>query len=500
MEPNHMFFQLKHLVDRWYRDSSGYDLSSSGDISLGSTLSYMIWQAGASILRYSYDLVTSDAKNTAPKSPRHMTPLQSLVARHFDKSRFGSEEIYIYPYLDEQFLKAQDILIPKRASVVRGLQPIIGPRIRRRRNLWITDWTTYYSSREQSNSLVLYHRLPSRSAIPRATTSEIQRTEKLFPNSIDHLFSQRVLFSFLDRHSYVWPEQSISAMSEYVQTKYLEIRPTLVMAAAQIDNMLHFYRPESVNLPGDAFELWNLWYQRCYSLGVASSMYMDGYQIIPLNPMIRTQDDQDWLVQKIAAFGSAQAEMYINRGFPAARVETVECPFLLWKARPKLSQQGFDAIVMTWIPNPVNPLSDTQSPARTLRSALIVLLEAGFTRIAIKLKHEAERSYVLRVISEFENEITILTGYFHRHISRAPLFIGGISTALAEAAGRGLIYIVFEPLENGYPDELLTHSTMISVNSIARDSRQLAELLHSRKTSWVGNPKQNLLHETQQTF
>lgn len=499
MEPNHMFFQLKHLVDRWYRDSSGYDLSSSGDISLGSTLSRMIWQAGASILRYSYDLVTSDAKNTAPNPLRHMTPLQSLVARHFDKSRFGSEEIYIYPYLDEQFLKAQDILIPKSASVVRGLQPIIGPRIRRR-NLWITDWTTYYSSREQSNSLVLYHRLPSRSAIPRANAAAIKQAEELFPRSIDHLFNQQILFSFLDRNRYIWPEQSISAISEYVQTKYLEIRPTLVMATAQIDDMLDFYQPESVNLPGDAFELWNLWYQRCYSRDIESFMYMDGYQIVPLYPMIRTRDNQDWLVHKIAAFGSAQTEMYTNKGFPASRVETVECPFLLWKAKPQLLRQDFDAIVLTWIPNPVNPLSDTQSPATTLRSVLTVLFEAGFSRVAIKIKHEAERTYVLRVISEFENQIVILTGYFHHHISRAPLFIGGISTALAEAVGRGLIYIVFEPLENGYPDELLTHSTMISVNSIARDSRQLAELLHSKKTSWVGNPKQNLLQETRQTL
>jgi hypothetical protein len=112
------------------------------------------------------------------------------------------------------------------------------------------------------------------------------------------------------------------------------------------------------------------------------------------------------------------------------------------------------------------------------------LRELEITRIAIKLKVEAERHYVQSVLDELNLKADILVGKFNKVLGKTNAVIGGISTAVAESAFVGIPYFVYEPLENGYLDEWVNSSVVISRESIARNSEELRNLIMEKNPSF----------------
>jgi len=218
-------------------------------------------------------------------------------------------------------------------------------------------------------------------------------------------------------------------------------------------------------------------------------MHVDGYQIIPISPHVLTHDGQDWLCNEIAAYGASQFDMYSRLGLSNDRIRTIDAPFLrISLTESHKDREEFEVVVLTWTPYYYNPEAVRTSPASTLRTVLQVLIASGFEKIAVKIRWEAERSYVIQTASEFGVDITILEGRFADYVPHAaPLYIGGISTTFAEAALHGRRYVVFEPYENGYSDSVIREAIVINRMSIARTATELSALIESGSTSWIGS-------------
>jgi hypothetical protein len=114
-------------------------------------------------------------------------------------------------------------------------------------------------------------------------------------------------------------------------------------------------------------------------------------------------------------------------------------------------------------------------------------------KLAIKIRWPGELPYVKQVLRDVGINAVILEGYFWQHVAKSPLFIGGISTALAEVTAYGAQYVVYEPLGNGYSDLDIAKSTVISRETVARDSSELEEFILRGASSWIGQPEFNLL-------
>jgi hypothetical protein len=222
-------------------------------------------------------------------------------------------------------------------------------------------------------------------------------------------------------------------------------------------------------------------------------MYMDGYAIIPFFPLLKDSSNSSWLVNHVAAYGSAQAEMYRKNGYPSTQIEVVRPPFLFHQERLKSQRNNFDAIVLTWTPLNLNPASDSHSPATTLATVLRILNRCGKRRIAVKVRWPGEIPYVRDVLKNVGSDAVVLEGYLWQHLEKSALFIGGLSTALAEVTANKKRYIVFEPEENGYTDLQIGRATVISRKTIARDICELEVLIRSGASSWIGDPESNLL-------
>jgi len=485
--------QVREFAIGWYRDSQGIDQTEIGGISVGSTLSYLIWQATASILRYSMRFEESLRLGAAPTLWRDSTPLERRVARNYGVTSSLQVNRSLVPQLDEQVISQRMLNVPLSAKIVQKVQAAFHSHLNFPGNLWITDWLTHQVSRSDPLGTVLYRKSLNRSAIPHINRTARLRVQSYFPRDIDLLFNRQHILEFLAREEFEWPNFAVDALCQYVQDTYRTIRELLVEAAAQILSMLEFYSPSTVSLPGDSIETWNLWYQFCRVQHIKTVMYMDGYAIIPFFPILKDSRNTSWLVNAIAAYGSAQAEMYRKNNYSSSEIEVVKPPFIMHQQKLRHRPDEFDAIVLTWTPLNLNPYSDSHSPATTLASVLNTLRKCGKKTIAVKVRWPGELPYVKEVLKNVGDDAVVLEGYLWQHLERSDLFIGGISTALAEVSAKKKQYVVFEPRENGYTDLQIRRATVISRKTIARDTCELEVLIRSRESSWIGDSESNLL-------
>jgi len=485
--------QVRDFALNWFRAEDRSDTSIVSGMSIGSTLSYLIWQSCASILRYDTAFHSHRREDGRIEIEPTATRLERRVAAHLGQPTAVRASRPRPPILDEQHLDPSMFRVPASARLVRHLQPMFRSAIRRRTHLWLADWVTHHVSRSDPKGLVLFRRSLLGSAIPRANGGNHRAADKMYPADISHIFNERIVTEFLASRGYYWSDGVPAILSGYVQDTYRETRRLLVLTTARSLNMLDFYAPDQICLPADALETWNIWYQLARARSIETVMYVDGYPVVPYFPVLRTEADDDWLANRFAAYGSGQQSMYRKFGLPASRIDTVYPPFLSYPAPPSTIDAPYDAVVMSWTPLNLNPQSDTSSPAETLRRALRALLGSGYRRIAVKARWSAELEYLRTIADEFETGIPVLEGPLRNHLGAAPLFIGGLSTALAEVVGRGRRYVVFEPLENGYTDAMVDRSTVVSRSSIARDDDELTSMICNGRTSWLGDPHTNLL-------
>lgn len=492
--PDLLYEQVREFSLGWFRDARGIDITTTNGISIGSTLSHLIWQATASVLRYSIRLEDSQQFGEFATIWQDSTPLEQRVVRAFGTTNQIQTRRSLVPQLDELVISPSMLTVPLSARAVHKIQAIFRSKIDFPKHLWITDWLTHHESRRDHHGTVLYRRSLHRSAIPHISAAALLEAESYFPRDINDLFNTQLLSTFVNTRGFSWPDYVINAICDYVQDTYMEIRKLLVRASAQILSMLEFYSPSKVCLPGDSIETWNLWYQFCHLRDIETVMYMDGYAVIPLHPILKDSHNTSWLVKRIAAYGSAQVEMYRKHGFPVTNVDVITPPFLLHQKRLKPERTKFDAIILTWTPLHLNPTSESHSPAVTLASVLQTLIKCGKTRLAIKVRWPGEIPYVKQVLRGLGFDAAILEGYLWQHLAKSSLFIGGISTALAEVSAIGKQYVVFEPLDNGYSDFNIAKSTVISRETVARNPNELERFISCGESSWLGEPKLNLLN------
>jgi hypothetical protein len=484
-----LFEEVEKFALNWYRDTTGRDITVFHGLSLGTTLSPMIRQACSSILGYKIHCARVMHEGKRIELTENSSRLQRLVFQKFAPVEEVTNPAE-YLVLDEQKISLDLLRVPRTALAVRIAQGIFKFGVRKHRRLYITDWTTYNVARSDPDGRVLYRRSFVRTAIPRTTRKDILQAEQMYPERINNLFSVETITEYLNRSKYNWTLDSVELIANHIQTVYSEIREALVLATAQVINMLNFYKPSEVVLPADAFETFIIYYQLCRQQNVSTLMYVDGYQIVPMWPVSRTIDNSDWLPMRIAAFGPAQVKMLLNMGLPLEKIDLVDFPLL----NQKITRQSerFQVIVMTWTPRTENPSANKFSPPNTLVTVLRTLKVMGISRVGVKLRYPGEFAYVQNILSKLNFEFQILEGRLHDHLGEAELFIGGISTALAECASFGRRYIVYEPYENGYTDYAISHSVVINRESISRTPEELLKMVQEGRTSWIGNPHQML--------
>lgn len=484
-ESDDAFLQVRWMSRDWFRSADGTDESVFHGLSVGSILSCFIQRNTSAVLssvRHASARRLSNGKIHLPEDASALSVRISEKVGEPVRDLAATQLPNLHDYND---IASSALRIPVSAATARVLQPLFRRYIRKRRTLWVPSWVSLPMSRSDPDGLILYRKSFLKSAIPIKSEKLLQRAEEHFPYSLAELsFPARVVAHPATAE---WSSFEKELVVNEMEAGYQKIRRVLVGAAAQFDSLLDFYTPTQANLLDDAFEHWILMYELCRLHSIPTAMYVDGYQVTPISPHVRTHDGTDLICDRLVAYGSAQARMYLQSGVSDNKVEIIEPPFYCRvRGAASVKNWDFEVVVLTWTPFLTNPAAVPSSPPDTLRLVLRTLKAAGFKRIAVKIRWAPEEPYVAKVLDELNLEIPILSGKFMHHVlTAAPLYIGGISTTFAEAAFAEARYIVFEPLENGYPDSLVAQATVTDRRSIARSEAELETLLLSQVSSWT---------------
>ena len=473
---------IQFLALNWFKDSDETDQTMYSGVSIGLTLMPTIWTGLTSIVNYYVRFQNEYDKHGTLRLPVDATRLQKTVAQKLGYDIKYTDAHGLFDY-DEFLPQIWQLPTHPLSGSIRFVQDIFVRNVRRKKRIFIADHTTRKLAHKQPQTLTLFRKSVFHGAFTKKSKAYFRHYEASFPKA---LFSSIDIDYFniaLAKINAVWPEKLIELCSDYIATVYADSQKVIASVGAIWAEFLDHYQPHDVSLPSDNFFDTIVLYQMCNRRGINTSCYLDGYNLLPISPPLKTSDGSDWLAGTIYAYGTASAELYALQGYPRERIKMIDPPFLD-NYKSIVLKDRYDFVVMTLLPCTLNVSTNYLSPRDSLREILNCLRELEITRIAVKLKVEAERHYVQSVLDELNVKADILLGKFNKVLGKTNAVIGGISTAVAESAFVGIPYFVYEPLENGYSDEWVNSSVVISRDSIARNSEELRNLILGKKPSF----------------
>ena len=489
--------QIMHLAFNWHRDDKGRDIYSENGVSIGQILSCSAVIAFSTLYREYYALKSQVRRDASLVIPADATRLQKKVAQKLSSNVILSapRDIKSSAVLlsDERFLR--QILGKNRFGTILGwIQNLLfGFFFLRNRQLFIADWTFTNLALRQKRSILLNAKSVFRGAYLPSGRKYTAEAEKIFrPNWLEQLSSHN-LVSMLKARGIEWDSPLLELCVDYLKENYLTNRAILVANYACLRALLEKYKPSALILPGEIYEPFMVAIQIAKQLGITSKFMPDGYSCLSMAPYTRNENDSDFLFDNYFAFGKANAEHFLMRGVQSQKIEIITPPLMDWHQKQSVTRT-YDAMIMTWMPYHINPNCDTLSPAATLRSVFRVLKALRISKIAVKVKSKAEIEYVKLILTEEEIEAEILTGLFYLHVQKAKMVIGGISTGVIETYIHEIPYILFEPLENGFSDEIINQSAVLDRSRIARDETDLGRFITERRTACV-KPRKYILNQ-----
>jgi hypothetical protein len=473
---------IRFLALNWFRDSEETDQTVYSGFSIGLTLMPTIWTGLTSIVNYYLRFQYEYDQHGVLTLPVDATRLQKTVAQKlgYDIKYTAAHGLFDY---DEYLPQLWQLPTHWLSGSIRFVQDVFIRNVPRKKRIFIADHTTRKLAYKQTQTLTLFRKSVFRGAFTKKSKAYFRHYEASIPKALLSSIDIDYFKIALAKINAVWPEELIELCCDYIAMVYADSQKAIASVGAIWAEFLDHYQPHDVSMPSDNFFDTIVLYQMCNLRGINTSCYLDGYNLLPISPPLKTSDGRDWLAGTIYAYGTASAKIYVLQGYPCERINIIDPPFLD-NFKSIVLKDRYDFVVMTLLPCTLNVSTNYLSPRDSLREILICLRKLGITRIAIKLKVEAERHYVQSVLDELNVKADILLGKFNKVLGKTNAVIGGISTAVAESAFVGIPYFVYEPLENGYSDEWLNSSVVISRDSIARNCEELRNLVLEKKPSF----------------
>lgn len=228
--------------------------------------------------------------------------------------------------------------------------------------------------------------------------------------------------------------------------------------ARQIFGAINFYRPRAVVINYETVEIRKILAQAARSLGMPVIHLLDGYGMRSLFPF----DINDSKLMELTHFieYSEQGRLHlISKGIDENKVHIMTAP-LFGKALEEGGRNGkdcaleYDAVIFTLARFNYSTAHNWHDPQQYLFKALKACSELGWRRIGVKVKNRAvEEPLIKPILQAYVNalDIAVLAGSPYDCYARTSNIIGGLSTAMAEAAVLGKKYYIYQPEDSGYP-------------------------------------------------
>lgn len=485
---------IEYLTFNWHRDENGVDLLRKSEISIAEAFSCGVWINIAGLCR-EYFAISYWLKKY------ERIYISCNESEEFKKIAlsFGSR-ILIYdplhknrpdlPSLNSRPLQKRPIAWYYR--VLRAAQtPFLSLFFDK--TLAIQDWTLQKHSRKQVGWLSINSRRFWKAAYLRnPSRKRLQLAEEYVPKNYDAYLSPRSLLLTLERFGVEWDLALMQLISQAMRQRYIALRDYFVWTIALYEDILNSYRPVELVVTTEMFEPYSIASQLAKKKGIKTSCLVDGYPVISYSRRIGHKRIGPDFFDRIYAVGPQHA-VNLKKSSPVSQeIVTIFPPILIGQSKSTKISKKYDVIIMTLIPTDITNQGRSGSRIKNLIDMLGVAKEAGFKKLAIKIKHSSEVDLIITTLKNFNlmgSDVDILSGNLSQYIESADCIIGGISSAIGEAAFHGVPYFIYEPISNGYTLEQLNSSVIFKRQDVARSRQELLHMLSNSKGSINCDPK-----------
>lgn len=504
--PKEFSTELKHLsflAIHWHRNRQGHDLLFTNGISIGpvitrrvivlfgiyvriyNTIKYWLSKVdflyvsldetkafcevakvfGHRIRWYSSSAINEKAKNVVLKKP------------------FSAED---YPWLTLDGLP----YIHPLSKIARLAQIFFLPLARRRKHLYLSDWTSRDLAKKRKDTLILNSKLPWKAYYFNNPKKFQKEGERVFPKEVlKPCVNVQHIREVLSRKNIQWDEQLIKFFMSFVETTYTDNRDIIIKAYSMYKDLIETYKPKLVSIPGGTQFAYVIACQIARQSGAQTLLAIDGYQPVDdESVMYLDETGKNFLWTDFAAYGQANLELLVSQGVDKNRCVLMEPTIINIHKRLKPQPKKYEAIVMGYVPYTINPQSH-QTPERFILDAIKVLFDIGKRKIAVKIKpgNKFMQDWEVQdlLLKHFKQKlnIDILTGEFYEHVQKAECVIGQGTTAVIETFFHDIPFYIYEPYENGMTDETINSSKIFNLETVARTPEELKEMIVTRKKS-----------------
>lgn len=473
---------INFLSHNWHRDELGNDLYVEGGLSIAEVFSTGLWITIAGICREYFAL-----KHWADKYDCLYVSCNEPPGFLNAAKKFGVR-VQIYdpghgqPSPLQSFTErvlAHVLRTDWRASFLRQLQrPFRG--LLRNQVLALTNWTLVNVADRRSGWLLENSRWPWKGVYFHSSPYKyLVAAERRVPRDFVPAFSPGNLGEVLGRIDARWERSLLELLSETMSTRYHRHRVDYVKLVAIYTEMLDFYRPAELVIPSETYDPSLAAAHLARERGVSISWLVDGYPIVDIPKRIGRASLGPTMFDRVYAMACQHSLRLRKTSALPQELVTIFPPLLNRHTSPIETTKRFDAIIMTWIPNDLGLTGRNGTRPMILLDALRVATEAGLQKLAIKIKEPSEKAWLLPILQKagYLDQVAILEGPFANHVARARCVIGGISSAVGEAAYHNIPYYIYEPVPNGYTSEQIASANVIIAGGVARTPAELSQLL-----------------------
>lgn len=260
-------------------------------------------------------------------------------------------------------------------------------------------------------------------------------------------------------------------------------RDKIVSLYAAYDELLMYYKPKLIVIPGETFFGSVILTQLARKYNVKTLLMIDGFQInVPKNTLYMDRSGNNLIFDYFCAYGQGHKDLLKNGcGIASDRILTLRAPVLSFYDNNKIRGNRFDAIVLAYSPR--TSLSCKYSQDMTTTDVTDLLVLKGFKNIAIKIKKGSGwmmKSKILVHLERYKDKnvnIHFVHGQMYDVLKDASLVVGQISSAIYECAYCDIPFFVYEPPENGKYNREISKSTILNTNLISRDLISLGKAI-----------------------
>jgi len=488
-----VYKEISEMALNWYRDENGTDLYENEGVSVGQLISSAAIVFFASIYREYYYFKNNHSGDAPVLYNEHEHPIRLLIARNLSANFRIDNSIPA----SGDMLDRQHGTVPayrKASKYMAYLQYPILPFLKKRK-LYLADWT-YSTLEKNSNKKSLFVNSTDifKGAYLRYSEKYAESSEKYLPVRLDKDKVKNSLFSWSKQLTFSLPEELVLLFCDYIILYYNQNRDFFVSVIALYEELIARYQATSVVFPGELYEPYILIRSICERKGIKTIFMLDGFPLFVYYPHLKDKNNNNYCFDQFIAYGKSIENDYATKKIGMESISTRRWPVFDRYDYNERDKGIYDCIIMTWIPFNNNPLASLDRQNEILANVLALVKLKGYSKIAVKVKGSIEKKYVLPLLKN-EPSIDLLEGPLYKHLKKAKMIIGGVSSAVAEARYCDVPYYIYEPVHNGYPDSLLFNSSVLSRNLVARSIEQLDNNINTQ-TSIMNIDKTFIIHNT----